>query len=411
MTASLPLRQRGLSLIELMIALVIGLITILVVTQFAISFQSQKRSTVGAAEAMDEGAVAITTLRREIMSAGFGMIDPDLTACRIQAHSANPDTPATAYDFSFSIYPVHINKGAGGASDTLTINTSTSPMMASATMLIQDFPGDEMTNLKLSSRYGYRLGDVLILADTPMNSPVARDCSMYEVTGMPTDAENADAVEHRLTRYQKPTTVPGVFIDTPSRFNKSGGLGITINGVVQSGAKFSANKTKVFNLGQNPINHAFTVSDGRLTYTEGLSGETYILLDNVVAFKAQFGLDGRPSEQGNVQVPNQDYVQNVGGFTDRIDLDGYGNTIDADGNGVISGPGDWLRVGAVRIAIVVRSRQPEINPDGSCTATSSLPAWGWGSVSAASLPADWRCYKYKVFQTAVPLRNMMWRPK
>ncbi len=111
-----------------------------------------------------------------------------------------------------------------------------------------------------------------------------------------------------------------------------------------------------------------------------------------------------------MQVPAQNFVQGAGGFSDSLVLDGAGNTIDANGNGVAGDSGDWLRVGAVRIAIVVRNRQPEINPDGSCSATPATPSWGWGSVAASALSADWRCYKYKVFESVVPLRNMMWRP-
>lgn len=388
MSAPLFPRQRGLSLIELMIAMVIGLITILVVTQFAISFQSQKRSTVGAAESMDEGAVALYTLRREIMGAGYGMIDPDLTACRIQAHEARPDTPATARDFSFSIYPVLITQGVSGASDTITVNYSSSPMLATATMLIQDFPGDEATNLKMTSRYGFNPGDVIIVADSPKRGPT-RDCSMYQVTALPTDADNLDTVEHHYAMY---TNLTGSSV--PSRFNKAGGLGITIGGVVQAGAKFEANKAKVFNLGPNPVSNAYTVQNGQLIFTEGLSGTTTVLLDNVVTLQAQYGLDTRGGTQADLQV---------GSYNDAM--------IDADGNAEVGNSGDWLRVGAVRFALVLRNRHPEINPDGSCTATTAAPAWSWGSVTTSALSADWQCYKYKVFETVVPLRNMMWRPQ
>lgn len=404
MTARLSHRQRGLSLIELMIALVIGLITILVITQFTISFQAQKRATVGDAESMDEGAVALYTLRREIMGAGFGIIDNDLTACRIQAHEARPDTPATARDFSFSIYPVLIDQGAAGAPDTITVNYSSSPMMATATMLIQDFPGDEATNLKLTSRYGFNPGDVIIVADSPKRNP-PRDCSMYQVTKLPSDSENVNALEHHYEMY---TNITGSVV--PSRFNKAGGLGITIGGSVQGGAKFEPNKAKVFNLGPNPVSNAYTVQNNQLIFTEGLSGTSTVLLDNVVAFHAQFGIDARVGSPTDLQVPAQNFVQGAGGFSDRLDLDGAGNTIDANGNGVVGDSGDWLRVGAVRIAIVVRNRQPEINPDGSCSATTATPSWGWGSVVSSALSADWRCYKYKVFESVVPLRNMMWRP-
>ena len=31
-------------------------------------------------------------------------------------------------------------------------------------------------------------------------------------------------------------------------------------------------------------------------------------------------------------------------------------------------------------------------------------------LSASTSSADWSCYRYKLYQTSVPLRNMIWRP-
>lgn len=405
MTAQLPRKQRGLSLVELMVAVVIGLIAILVMTQVAVTFQAQKRSTVGTAASMDEGAIALHTLRREVMGAGYGIIDPDLTACRIQAHEARPDTPATARDFSFSIYPVLITQGVGGAPDVLAVNFSKSPMLGTAAMLIQNFAGDEMTALKLTSRYGFNPGDVIILADSPPQTPTARDCSMYQVTALPDLPGEKDTIEHKLTEYENLA-----HMTVPSRFNKAGGLGITINGVVQAGQQFMANKTKVFNMGGDPVSREFYVQNNQFMYMDHLSGQATALLDNVITFQAQYGIDARPGSPLDTQIPAQDYkAADGGGFSDRLEVDALGNPIDADGNGTSGNAGDYLRVGAVRIAIVVRNKQPEVDPGGTCSVTTSVPAWSWGSVTAGALPADWQCYKYKVFETVIPLRNMMWR--
>jgi len=394
--------QRGLSLIELMVALVIGLTVILVMTQFSLDFHKQKRSTVGTAESMDEGAIALYTLRREIMGSGYGIIDNDLTGCRIQAHEARFDNPLTARDFSFSILPLLITQGDPlgdfSAPDTLTVNYSNSPMISTAASLIQDFMGDEATPLKLNSRYGFNPGDVIVLADSPKRtnpSPLVapRDCSMYQVTDLP-PAPDDDTIKHELTEYDHDfnSSTPKL----PSRFNKGGGLGITVGGVVQVGAKFDANKTKVFNLGKNPVSNAFTVNNGQLIFNDGLSGTSTVLLQNVVTFQAQYGLDLRAGTPLDMQVSPTDYGDNM---------------VDADGNGVVGNAEDWLRLGAVRVALVVRSHHPEINPDGTCSATTAAPSWTWGSIPIASLGLDWKCYRYKTFETKVPLRNMMWRAK
>ncbi|MCZ7654372.1 MAG: prepilin-type N-terminal cleavage/methylation domain-containing protein [Rhodocyclaceae bacterium] len=183
-------KNRGLSLIELMVGVVIGMIAIIIIMQVAITFEGQKRTTVGTAGAMDEGAVGLFTLRKEIQSAGYGMADPDLLACLVQAHEARFDNLATAADFSFSIFPVLITQGVSGAPDSITVNYSSSPMLATAASLIQNFPGDETTNLKLNNRYGFNAGDVVILANPTVLAPSppspagTRQCSMYQVTAL-----------------------------------------------------------------------------------------------------------------------------------------------------------------------------------------------------------------------------------
>ncbi|MBX3678057.1 MAG: PilW family protein [Rhodocyclaceae bacterium] len=384
-------KNRGLSLIELMVGVVIGMIAIIIIMQVAITFEGQKRTTVGTAGAMDEGAVGLFTLRKEIQSAGYGMADPDLLACLVQAHEARFDNLATAADFSFSIFPVLITQGVGGAPDSITVNYSSSPMLATAASLIQNFPGDETTNLKLNNRYGFNAGDVVILANPTVLAPSppspagTRQCSMYQVTALPAAAGETDEVKHELAQY-----VNSAGATVPSRFNKSGGLGIA----------YPANTTKIFNLGGNPVSSVFSIVNNQLVFQDQLTGSPtpLVLLDNVISFQAQYGFDTRPGAQVNLQVTQ---------FSDTV--------IDADGSGVAGNSDDWMRLGAVRVAIVVRNKYPE-RPDattGLCNTTTNVPAWTWGSIPEAVLdPADtdeWKCYRYKVFESVIPLRNMFWK--
>lgn len=390
--------QHGLSLVELMVAIVVGMVAVLVVMQATLTFEGQKRATVGTAGALDEGAIGLFTLRRAIQSAGFGMADPDLLACLVQAHEARFDNPATAADFQFSIFPVQITQGTGGAADSIAVNYSSSSMLATAATLIQNFPGDETTNLKLNNRYGFNAGDVVVLANPTVLAPSppapanTRQCSMYQVTRLPTGAGETDEVEHRLTQY-----INAAGSSVPSRFNKGGGLGIA----------YPANSTKVFNLGANPISSLFFVSDNRLVFQDQLSGAPTptVLLDNVISLQAQYGFDARAGAQPNLVVPPQNFVVGLGGFSDNVE--------DADGSGTAGNSEDWLRLGAVRIAIVVRNKYAE-KPDpatGVCSTTVNPPSWSWGSIPLARMEefADWRCYRYRVFESVIPLRNMMWR--
>ena len=53
---------------------------------------------------------------------------------------------------------------------------------------------------------------------------------------------------------------------------------------------------------------------------------------------------------------------------------------------------------------------------GLCTTTTVQPLWYGAGASGADIPLDvsadpnWKCYRYKVFQTVAPIRNMAWMP-
>jgi len=73
-----------------------------------------------------------------------------------------------------------------------------------------------------------------------------------------------------------------------------------------------------------------------------------------------------------------------------------------------------------RIAIVARSALAEKpGPGVACDGTTPLPTWSGGGtlvrgldLSAIPLPAGvaaWDCYRYRVFETVVPVRNTLWK--
>ena len=81
---------------------------------------------------------------------------------------------------------------------------------------------------------------------------------------------------------------------------------------------------------------------------------------------------------------------------------------------------DLHQVLALRVAVVARSDQYEKE-----NVTFNNPSWDVGTEVAASLGAvacgismclplkvdslpDWQHYRYKVFDTVIPLRNMLW---
>ena len=57
---------RGVTLIELMVGMVIGLLAVLVIAQVALLFEGQKRSTTGGSDAQVNGALSLQMLQRDL---------------------------------------------------------------------------------------------------------------------------------------------------------------------------------------------------------------------------------------------------------------------------------------------------------------------------------------------------------
>ena len=146
--------------------------------------------------------------------------------------------------------------------------------------------------------------------------------------------------------------------------------------------------------------------------------------DTIVSIKAQYGFDTRalanydpnPAGNGTQMLPTTNGGMQLTRWSPTM--------IDADGDGVVGGPGDYQRIAAVRIAVVARSKTVEKpNLAGQCTATGTLPTVFSTSVpnGVAAVPVQvnvavagdavsWKCYRYRVFETIVPILNSQYRP-
>lgn len=63
-------RQAGFSLVEIMVALVIGMIVTIVITQVMSFYGGQKRTTSGTSDAQTSGTLALYSIQREVQQAG-----------------------------------------------------------------------------------------------------------------------------------------------------------------------------------------------------------------------------------------------------------------------------------------------------------------------------------------------------
>ncbi|MCI4431220.1 MAG: PilW family protein [Burkholderiales bacterium] len=147
----------------------------------------------------------------------------------------------------------------------------------------------------------------------------------------------------------------------------------------------------LYNLGQTPKVLVYAVRRGNLTVCDYTANDCSVagsvansaiwvpIASNIVSLRAQYGRDTAAPMKATV--------------------DTYDQTAPATAC-------DWARVLAVRFVLVARSSELD-----KTTVTNAAPTWG----GAASQPIDlsgvanWQRFRYKTFQTVVPLRNMAWQ--
>ena len=384
--------QRGFTLVEIMVGMLIGLIGIIVIFQVFQLTESRKRTTTAGSDAQIAGSVAMFSLERDLRlgALGFGFAASasggNLMGCNANVYdNANP-----AVNFPMRLTPVQIVDGAGGAPDSITVLWGSSLTGSS----YETFTVTTDTSKLLFHRQGIDRGDLAIVGGTLTNG--AQGCHLVQVT----DNTNGDArtINH----------VPGNYLSkdgvTPliTRYNNPAGPGMTFSGA--TGAGF------FFNLGPYPRANKWSIRNGKLT------------LEDLLHY-----VDLNPADGQN------DWIEIADGVIDLQAQYGY----DANGDGLISDNpadnewtnatpptnADWRRVLAIRVAVLARSGEFEkdyIAPN---------PVWGCGKAPVVCTnfvmkklddtagavtpatpadPLDWQRYRYRVYEAVIPFRNVIW---
>ncbi len=411
-------RERGMSLVEILVGLLIGLIGIVVIFQVLAVTEGRKRTTVQGSDAQSAGAIALYSLQRDVQLGGYGFggADTKQIGCDVQASdrgdaAAVPPIPARL-NFTFRLYPVEIVQGAAGAPDTIRVLWGQSSQFVATRSWTASGADKSITG----GRGGLDYGDLLILTADPAATPgPATQCALIQVTDRP--AAPANDVGHKLVYTLNPgppaDTLPAQATPLP-RFNKDAAWPASV---------FPPTAGFVFNLGKQPrrVEWRVTLSTepmpNRLMVSETLFGgiPTAEAADGIINLQAEYGID-----RNNNQL-----------------IDGNEWTVTAPDNSVL--PADplnpcaenpsksWRCVRAVRVALLARSAQWDK------TACSPNPQWTSGAGGAPALtnfvmtntedgaadafggcaenppsPNNWRRYRYSVYETVIPLRNMIW---
>jgi type IV pilus assembly protein PilW len=363
--------QAGFSLVEILVGLVIGLLATLVIMQVFSVFEGKKRTTTGTADAQINGSIALHTLTQQLKSAGFTLLpivnSPSAITCTAPIISAAA-TAAGMGNVS-PLSPVIITDG-GTLSDSITIGSGTSP---TAGVPVQMGITNNLPNISVKNNLGCQVGIAVTLPS----------CNVITVTAIP---------------------APPVLPNDPQFIT----LGNT------AGVNIIAGENLVC-LGQwNEI--TFSVNAGNMVRQTAQERNAGIaptpVISDIVSIQAQYGI----SAAG--------LVNTAANFNSVIQW------VDATGAWAAPTTINRNRIKAVRIAVIARNGLLEkTNVSRACGSASSATNSGtevcaWpdqianpnvtGSL-ASTAPTfnlnnltNWQQYRYRVFTTIIPIRNVMW---
>ncbi|SEF28183.1 PilW family protein [Variovorax sp. NFACC27] len=379
LSTALPLRQRGLSLIELLVAMVIGLIVTLAVTSVITVGEGKRRTTTSTNDMDQTGAYAAYLLDRAVRSAGSSLTqstqptDRGVFGCRLNVASL---LPASAFPAPFAknfkaasdlrVAPVLIAKSQSDAGSDVLVVMGGDAVAGGVPRGLTD-PGSANT-LSMDNTVGISTDDLVLVSQNG-----TADCLLEQVTGTSTKVLTVGGTYYTAG---KTTSLQTLAASTSTYVTP---LGNPANGNVQF---------QLFGVGDNSTLYGYDLLQGGGTTT------AQALADGVIQMRALYGLD-----------------TNGDGILDAwADPGATGYDIAT----VMTTTATLRQIVAVRVALVMRSASKERDPVSSASLTLFGDAVDAAKKSLAQTVSlngtDDQNYRYRVVDFTVPLRNMLLLP-
>jgi type IV pilus assembly protein PilW len=347
-------RQRGLSIIELMIGIVVSLLVGLAAAGSAMVFTASQRQGIGVGGSLVNVGTVITALKNDSANAGLGFFGDDVFLC----NSLNLSIGGTLIADSASFAPLRITQGA--SSDSIDVVYSTQVHSGANVLLNAASPSS--TSAELMSLLPVSVGQAVLLA--PPTPAAGTACTVRTVSAVTPSTEDtrqvlafAAAAKHNAAAFTNLAT-----LNYPER-------------------------SRVALLGELRWNNYSVDANGNLLLTRPIDGGTpAVLARNVMSFRAQYGITDAVATSTTIE----DWQSaSVAPFI-ALDSAAIG------------------RVRALRIGIVTRSPQREKpNTAGVCEASTAVPQlFGVDAFDVSAFP-DWQCFRFRSTTAVLPLRNVV----
>jgi type IV pilus assembly protein PilW len=363
-----------MTLVEIMVAVMIGMIGILIITQSYLVNDRFNRSTLGEGGAQTNGLIALYTVERDVRMSGYGLNSSGALGCGNifwyfdPAYSSNV---AGGTLQNLTLAPVVITKGAtADIPDQITVMYSNSSDRMMPTN-IAAFNASS-SEVSVDGTDGFNVGDLILLVGST-------GCTMGKITQVQPGPQKL-----QLNPGVSGPQNPPAWGSFPTTYNSGDAMLNLGNPVIR---KYFIPKAAdaALGIGINKL----AVADG--WFNTGFATNSP-LVDGIVDMRALYGKDN-----------------GTGGTANDGIVDTYDNVTPTTGD-------QWLQVIAVRIAILARIGNYEKPSSGAnCDATTDAkpPTWSggtFGAIDLATPTSQDRCYRYRVFETTIPLRNMIWKP-
>lgn len=374
-------RQGGLTLVEMLVAIAIGLIVTLAVTAVLTVGERQRRSTTSTNDMGQSGAFAVYQLDRAIRNAGSGLIqsiNQGLLGCKLNVTTILPRNSAFPAPFKNSfltgatanlrIAPLLIAKSQSDAGSDVLVVMRANGSSGGVPRRVAD-AGTE-TLLITENSVGMAANDLLLLSQNGTT-----DCLMEQVSSI-----SGNQITLGGDFYTAGTTV-GVGSLTASPDSYATLLGNRNGGGVQF---------QLFGVGANATLFSYDLLQ--------MSGgdTTQAIADGVTELHALYGLD----------------INGDGKLDNWVDPGAAGYTIQA----VMESPAKMREIVAVHIALVMRSSTQDgtadtpVAPETLGFFANKANAAGESLARSITLDDTARLYRHRVVETTVPLHNMQLLP-
>jgi type IV pilus assembly protein PilW len=395
----------GFTLIEIMIAMLLSLISFVIMLQLFKGWDDRKRTSVSGSDAQVSGSIAMFKLERDLRLGGYGfssIAQQNSTAlnCTVNAYNAARAVPT----YSFPLLPVEITVPAGNAPHRITVfyggSEEQAGMVSSLTAGSHRYPEASTPvskKMDIGAQNGIRQRDRALLVAAVGG---ALQCDMIQVTNDTGIGIDTPVIHESGLLSDMPAKSP---LNNPAGINAAPGSMFVLGLDPQRRIWQIANRRNL--VYENELQWVDTVNNATgAAGADGLNDFT-IVADNIVDLRAEYGIAPTPAVGGT--------CAESAGQTNMV----WTSTLPS--------AGCQRFIWAVRVGMLARSEQYEKD-----VVTANIPTWAG---SAAAVPGtthltsspfvptnidgdndntaitnDWRHYRYRVMEAVIPLKNMMW---